>query len=80
MLPWDLTATIASSAEWFFNAKRSGDVIVEMAVHNLDLCNWAVRSRPERAAGFGGNLLWKNDPPGRTQTWIGYTLSYEYER
>jgi myo-inositol 2-dehydrogenase/D-chiro-inositol 1-dehydrogenase len=67
----------ASSADWFFNAKRSGDVIVEMAVHNLDLCNWAIGSRPERAAGFGGNLLWKNDPPGRTNM-DGYTLSYEY--
>jgi myo-inositol 2-dehydrogenase/D-chiro-inositol 1-dehydrogenase len=73
---WDLDHT-GSSAEWFFNAKRSGDVIVEMSVHNLDLCNWAVQSRPERAAGFGGNLLWKNDPPGRTNM-DGYTLSYEY--
>ena len=66
-----------SSADWFFDAKRSGDVIVEMAVHNLDLCNWAVGSRPAKAAGFGGNLLWKNDPPGRTNM-DGYTLSYEY--
>jgi myo-inositol 2-dehydrogenase / D-chiro-inositol 1-dehydrogenase len=74
--PWDLDHS-GSSAEWFFNAKRSGDVIVEMAVHNLDLCNWAVQSRPERAAGFGGTLLWKNDPPGRTNM-DGYTLSYEY--
>ena len=67
----------ASSADWFFNAKRSGDVITEMAVHNLDLCNWAIGSRPERAAGFGGNLLWKNDPPGRTNM-DGYTVSYDY--
>ncbi|MBC8166948.1 MAG: Gfo/Idh/MocA family oxidoreductase, partial [Bryobacteraceae bacterium] len=66
-----------SSAEWFFDAKRSGDVIVEMAVHNLDLCNWVVGSRPERAAGFGGNLIFKNDPPGRTNM-DGYTLSYDY--
>jgi predicted dehydrogenase len=65
------------SADWFFNAKRSGDVIVEMAVHNLDLCNWAIGSRPESAAGFGGALLWKNDPPGRTNM-DGYTLSYDY--
>jgi len=73
---WDLNHD-GSSAEWFFNAKRSGDVIVEMAVHNLDLCNWAIGSRPERAAGFGGTLLWKNDPPGRTNM-DGYALSYEY--
>ncbi|HEU0138681.1 MAG TPA: Gfo/Idh/MocA family oxidoreductase [Bryobacteraceae bacterium] len=65
------------SADWIFDAKRSGDVIVENAVHNLDVCNWAVNSRPERAAGFGGTLLWVNQPPGRTTT-DGYTLSYEY--
>src|SRR5262249_54184140 len=73
---WDLSHS-GSSADWFFDAKRSGDVIVEMAVHNLDLCNWAIGSRPERAAGFGGTLLWKNDPPGRTNM-DGYTLSYDY--
>ena len=65
------------SADWFFNAKRSGDVINEMAVHNLDVCNWLIGSHPESAAGFGGTLLWKNDPPGRTNM-DGYTLSYDY--
>ena len=67
----------SSSNDWFFNAKRSGDVIVEMSVHNLDVCNWVINSHPERAGGFGGALLWKNDPPGRTNM-DGYTLSYEY--
>jgi predicted dehydrogenase len=66
------------SADWFFNAKRSGDVIVEMAVHNLDACNWVIGGRPERAAGFGGTLLWVNEPPGRTNM-DGYTVSYEYQ-
>lgn len=65
------------SKDWFFNAARSGDVIVEMAVHNLDECNWVIGARPERAAGFGGALLWKDDPPGRTNM-DGYTLSYDY--
>ena len=71
-LPHDST-----SADWFFDARRSGDVIVEMSVHNLDVCNWVAGSRPERAAGFGGTLLWKNDPPGRTNM-DGYSRSYEY--
>ncbi len=66
-----------TSADWFFNARRSGDVIVEMSVHNLDLCNWVADSRPERAAGFGGALVWPNAPPGRTNM-DGYTLSYDY--
>src|SRR6185436_16806459 len=34
----------SSSADWFFDAKRSGDVIVEMSVHNLDECNWVTVS------------------------------------
>ena len=72
-LPHDLT-----SAEWFFYVKRSGDVLVEMSVHNLDVCNWVAQSRPERAGGFGGTLVYVNDPPGRTNM-DGYTLSYEYE-
>lgn len=65
------------SADWFFDAKRSGDVLVEMSVHNLDVCNWAANQYPERAAGFGGTLLWKNQPPGRTNM-DGYSLTYEY--
>jgi len=65
------------SADWFFDARRSGDVLVEMAVHNLDVCNWVIGNHPERAAGFGGALLWANDPPGRTNM-DGYTLSYDY--
>lgn len=68
-----------TSADWFFDAKRSGDVINEQAVHNLDVCNWLIGSHPESAAGSGGTLLWKNDPPGRTNM-DGYTLSYEYPR
>ena len=34
--PWDLDHN-GSSAEWFSCPSRSGDVIVEMAVHNLGL-------------------------------------------
>jgi myo-inositol 2-dehydrogenase/D-chiro-inositol 1-dehydrogenase len=65
------------SADWFFDVKRSGDVIVEMAVHNLDVCNWIVNARPDKASGFGGVSMWVNEPPGRTSM-DGYTLSYEY--
>jgi myo-inositol 2-dehydrogenase / D-chiro-inositol 1-dehydrogenase len=67
----------ASSAEWFFDVSRSGDVLVEMSVHNLDVCNWVAQDRPESASGFGGAMVWPDDPPGRTNM-DGYTLSYEY--
>jgi predicted dehydrogenase len=66
-----------SSGDWIFDARRSGDVIVEQAIHNLDVCNWVFQKHPERAAGFGGALMSPNQPPGRTIT-DGYTLSFDY--
>jgi predicted dehydrogenase len=66
-----------SSGDWIFDARRSGDVIVEQSVHNLDTCNWVLKSRPERAAGFGGALISPKVPPTRTIT-DGYTLSFDY--
>ena len=68
---------LGSSGDWVFDARRSGDVIVEQAVHNLDTCNWILQSRPERAAGFGGALISPKIPPDRTIT-DGYTLSFDY--
>ena len=32
----------------------------------MDLCNWVINAHPVRACGFGGNMRYKNDPPGRT--------------
>ena len=72
----DLSHT-GSSADWFFDVEKSGGYLIEMSVHNLDLCNWAVGATPVRAAGFGGILLYKDDPPGRS-IMDGYTLSYDY--
>ena len=36
---------------WYNDVKLSGDLIVENAVHNLDVCNWACRQP-------SGKLLW----------------------
>jgi predicted dehydrogenase len=66
-----------SSGDWYFDVKRSGGYLIEQSVHNLDLCNWIIGAHPVRACGFGGTLLYKNDPPGRTIFDCG-TLSYEY--
>ncbi|MSV30412.1 MAG: Gfo/Idh/MocA family oxidoreductase, partial [Bryobacterales bacterium] len=30
----------ASRPQWYLDPKRSGDLIVENAVHNIDVCNW----------------------------------------
>jgi predicted dehydrogenase len=66
-----------TSADWYFDVNKSGGYLIEQSVHNLDLCNWVIGSHPSRACGFGGILLYKNDPPGRTIFDCG-TLSYDY--
>ena len=66
-----------SSGDWIFDAKRSGDVIVEQSIHNLDVCNWILQNHPHQAAGFGGALISPNQPPGRTIT-DGYAVTYDY--
>jgi len=66
-----------TSADWYFDVTKSGGYLIEQSVHNLDLCNWAIGSHPERACGFGGILMYKNDPPGRTIFDCG-SLTYEY--
>ncbi len=66
-----------SSSDWYFDVTKSGGYLIEQSVHNLDLCNWVINARPVRAAGFGGTLFYKNDPPGRTIFDCG-TISYDY--
>jgi predicted dehydrogenase len=66
-----------SSADWFFDVAKGGGYLIENSVHNLDACNWAIGAHPTRACGFGGTLLYKNDPPGRTIFDCGL-LVYDY--
>ena len=66
-----------SSGDWIFDAKRSGDVIVEQSIHNLDVCNWVLQHHPEKASGFRGTLVSPNSPPGRTTT-DAYCVNFEY--
>jgi myo-inositol 2-dehydrogenase / D-chiro-inositol 1-dehydrogenase len=66
-----------SSGDWIFDARRSGDVIVEQSIHNLDTCNWILKAHPDQAAGFGGTLLSPDQPPGRT-IMDGYSVSFDY--
>jgi predicted dehydrogenase len=51
---------------WYFDKKRSGDIIVEQACHIIDLMVWAIGAPPLRAMGSGGINLYKDVPPGRT--------------
>ncbi len=63
--------------DWYFNAARSGDNIVEQACHILDLNNWVMQAHPLRAYGSGGINLFRDQPPGRT-TMDHYAVIFEY--
>jgi predicted dehydrogenase len=39
---------------WLFWTWLSGDFIVEMHVHNLDILNWAMQAHPVQCMGVGG--------------------------
>jgi myo-inositol 2-dehydrogenase / D-chiro-inositol 1-dehydrogenase len=45
---------------WFGQRRRSGDWIVEQAVHNWDVLNWAVNALPVRAMAMGRNDLFRD--------------------
>jgi predicted dehydrogenase len=68
-----------TSGDWYFDVNKSGGYLIEQSVHNLDLCNWVIGAHPVRACGFGGILMYKNDPPGRTIFDCG-SLTYEYPK
>jgi myo-inositol 2-dehydrogenase/D-chiro-inositol 1-dehydrogenase len=66
-----------TSADWYFDVTKSGGYLIEQSVHNLDACNWVVGAHPLRCSGFGANVLFKNDPPGRTIYDCGL-MTFEY--
>ncbi|MEO7650292.1 MAG: Gfo/Idh/MocA family oxidoreductase [Bryobacteraceae bacterium] len=63
---------------WYLDAKRSGDLIVENAVHNLDICNWVAASRPVSAYGHGKRYLPQPVPAGSLMM-DGFSVEYIYE-
>ena len=68
----------AKRPAWYKDVKLSGDLIVENAVHNLDVCNWAAQSRPVSAYGHGKKYLPKPIPAG-TVMMDGFSVEYIYE-
>ena len=63
---------------WFGKRERSGDWMVEQAVHNWDVLNWANGCLPVRALGMGRGGLYKKDQPDRDVTDY-YSALVEYE-
>ncbi|MDL1863443.1 hypothetical protein FBR04_20820, partial [Betaproteobacteria bacterium PRO7] len=63
---------------WYADVKRSGDLIVENAVHNIDACNWIANSRPVSAYGHGKKYFPQPVPPGKVMM-DGFSVEYIYE-
>ncbi len=71
------TGDLPRETEWLFDVSRSGNMIVEQAVHIIDLMNWAMRTHPLRVMGSGGINVYHDQPPGRT-TYDNYICIFEY--
>ncbi len=67
----------AGHPPWYFQRDLSGDIIVEQAIHEMNIFCWLLDSHPLRAAGFGGINRFAGTPPGRT-VMDHYTLSMEF--
>jgi len=61
---------------WLFNTWLSGDFIVEMHVHNLDLMNWAMGSTPIQCIAMGGRQV-RTDPQ-YGNVYDHFAVEYEY--
>jgi myo-inositol 2-dehydrogenase / D-chiro-inositol 1-dehydrogenase len=68
----------AARTAWYADVKRSGDLIVENAVHNIDACNWIANSRPVSAYGHGKKYFPNPIPPG-TLMMDGFSVEYIYD-
>ena len=62
---------------WYNDVKLSGDLIVENAIHNLDVCNWLAGSRPVSVYGHGKRYLPETMPAG-TVMMDGFSVEYIY--
>jgi predicted dehydrogenase len=65
-------------ADWFGRKERSGDWMVEQAVHNWDIMNWANACKPKRAMGLGMDKFFKDVQPERNvHDYYSGVLEYE---
>ena len=71
------TGDLPRETKWLFDQNIAGQMIVEQAVHIVDLMNWVTGTHPIQAYGAGGINLYEDTPPGRT-TWDHYVVIYEY--
>jgi len=62
---------------WYIDRNLSGDLIVEQAVHEMNVFCWMLGGHPLRAAGLGGLNELKGRPPERT-IMDHYSVTYEF--
>jgi len=61
---------------WLFITWLSGDFIVEMHVHNLDVMNWALDAHPVQCIGIGGRQV--RTGPEYGNCYDHFAVEYEY--
>jgi len=61
---------------WLFYTWLSGDFIVEMHVHNLDIVNWALGAHPVKCIGMGGRQV--RTAPEYGDVYDHFAVEYEY--
>ncbi len=52
----------------------SGGILLDQAIHMIDVCNWALQGTPVHAMGTGG----KKGGPDFGNTWTNYQVIYKY--
>jgi len=61
---------------WLFMTWLSGDFIVEMHVHNLDVMNWLIGAHPVQCMGMGGRQ--QRTEPQYGDSYDHFAVEYEY--
>ena len=61
---------------WLFMTWLSGDFIVEMHVHNLDMMNWLIGAHPVQCMGMGGRQ--QRTEPEFGDSFDHFAVEYEY--
>ena len=61
---------------WLFMTWLSGDFIVEMHVHNIDMMNWLIGAHPVQCLGMGGRQ--QRTEPEFGDSFDHFAVEYEY--
>lgn len=62
---------------WLYFTWLSGDHIVEQHIHNLDVCNWAMKGHPVKAVSLAGRQV--RTDPAYGHIFDHFATEYEYE-